>query len=1543
VTDQNVDLRIRAIIEGKKDLAGVAKSIAEISDAIDKQSDAAKKGQRVNDQLLATQAALAVEADAVATALKQLNAFQAYNKKVDDAEKAVNRATTALTKYQSELSKQDALTDAQIAKRDKLTKAEDNATARLKARRSEQAALNDELSKAGLDAADYAASQAKLIELGLQESQTRAKLNKELKEYSANVSAGQAAERALAEERARLLTEHANRVSVINAQIAASNKAAAAQEAAAAAQAANARTQALTEYANRVSVINAQIAAANKAAAAREASAAAARKSGEAAEAQEYSNRISVLNAQIAAANKAAAQKAAAAADEAKASKNLEKLATDAEASARSFSTLATASNNLRPSVVSLRSAVDEILDPAKAMRTTLSGVEAELDQLATTIAATRGPIEGYRDTMQSLEATQKALARQSGLVDEFKRQGQAVKATRAEFVNANAEVLRYAAAVRQGGADSKAMIANLAQAQARQSAATKALQADLQARREAYGALQAAGLATENLAATQERLTNAARKSVGTVQALTLAVKDYGLAQEKASSPTKGSGFFDADGGRTTLSLMQRLRGEVLSLVAAYTGLYGVINTAKGALDAFSSREGAKNQLSISVGSDKAAIDAEYAYVKAQSDRIGLEFERTIKGYAKFSAAATLAGRGRQEVRAVFESFSEVSRVANLTADDLDGVFRALEQIYSKGTIQAEELRGQLGDRLFGAFEIAASALKDQFPDLEKAMKNGLITSDQLVLIAGKYRDIVSKELPAAQKSLAAEQMRVNNAVYDFQLAVADSGWVDAYKRALVVIVDFMKSAEGENAAKQFGNALVFMADGFTLVAKNLDIIIPLITTFVATLGINYLRGLVTSLGAAAIAFAAMPAAVAPATAAVGGFAGVVGVLTAAVNGLLLAVAAVFAAKQLSEWAYKEFQGFRDATIWFVTGLDELWVQVKYSYTAAFEALPMVIGNAFRFAIDKVANGVKAIIGWMAELASAVGMDNFAAELRNAAKTATVSYADVGKAVSAARAKAETELKRIRDIRADMLRDSAQAANGGVAAARATASATPTPGVTGNGKGKGKDSADKTAESAAKKLESLKGEIENALRAIDTKIDRSQTESLQSQIDAIDSQYEGLRQKIGKLGGATGVEYMRQLDAAISELKSNVTDKFYKGIRDDFDSLVAELGNVAAAAGRKETLDLDARQKAIENSYIGLYQKIAAMREKLESNGRSTAGADDAKVQLDEYIKQLQAMDRVKFAQEELARGEARITGLIKNRDTAIAAVNASKEAGNMTDVEAAAEINKINAASLPGINAAAEATRKWAEQNAAVFATPEDKAIFLAQLEAVRLKASQVKTEFTAIEAKLIQGVVKGVDVGLGSMVDSLQQVALGQMSVMDGFNNIAQAFGQFAAQFLREIAIMIIKQQIFNALKNSGNPVLAAVGVAGSATVQHTGGVVGSYSSGKRSRSVDTSWFANAPRYHTGGIPGLASNEYATILEKGEEVLTADSPRHILNGGAAPGGAGGASGEGMRVVLVDDRTKVAEAMASSEGDRVIVQSVRRNLPTIKQLLKS
>ena len=43
----------------------------------------------------------------------------------------------------------------------------------------------------------------------------------------------------------------------------------------------------------------------------------------------------------------------------------------------------------------------------------------------------------------------------------------------------------------------------------------------------------------------------------------------------------------------------------------------------------------------------------------------------------------------------------------------------------------------------------------------------------------------------------------------------------------------------------------------------------------------------------------------------------------------------------------------------------------------------------------------------------------------------------------------------------------------------------------------------------------------------------------------------------------------------------------------------------------------------------------------------------------------------------------------------------------------------------------------------------------------------------------------------------------------------------------------------------------------------------------------------------QFHEGGLPGLKPGEVAAVLQKGEEVLTADDPRHVGNGGGGGGG--------------------------------------------------
>jgi hypothetical protein len=115
-----------------------------------------------------------------------------------------------------------------------------------------------------------------------------------------------------------------------------------------------------------------------------------------------------------------------------------------------------------------------------------------------------------------------------------------------------------------------------------------------------------------------------------------------------------------------------------------------------------------------------------------------------------------------------------------------------------------------------------------------------------------------------------------------------------------------------------------------------------------------------------------------------------------------------------------------------------------------------------------------------------------------------------------------------------------------------------------------------------------------------------------------------------------------------------------------------------------------------------------------------------------------------------------------------------------------------------------------------------------------------------------------------------------------------------------------------------------------------VAHEGGVVGN--DNFPTRRVPAHWFASAPRYHTGTVVGLAPNERAAILQTGEEVLTADNPRHAKNwvgGGAAPD-------INIRNVLVADPNLVPSHMGSAKGERVIMNVLTKNAATVRQLVR-
>jgi len=966
--------------------------------------------------------------------------------------------------------------------------------------------------------------------------------------------------------------------------------------------------------------------------------------------------------------------------------------------------------------------------------------------------------------------------------------------------------------------------------------------------------------------------------------------------------------------GGEVSAAL-SRIKNQLIGMAAAYVSIHQGARLAGDTVNAYSSREGAKNQLALSVGNDRTAVDEEYAYVKAQSDRIGIEIDRAVKGYAKFAAAASLAGKSRDEIRYIWESFAEVGRVANLSADDLDGVFKALEQITSKGKIQAEELRGQLGDRLFGAFQVAAKALKDTYPDLDKALKGGEVSAAHLVAIAEEYRRTVAGQLPAAMKSLSAEQARLNNAVLDFKLAIADAGFVDAFRSALVEITEALKSEDGKRFAESISKGFAAAADAAIWLLKNADEVLNVLKALAALYAINAAGKAVSGVVDYANALKDLAANAQTAIKQLG-----------LLRGSFAVLQAVMVGWSIGSYLSEEFEVVRKAGIALVTGLDETWTRIKYGAKIVWEEIPRYAKNAFASMLNAMTWGTREMLEILQKGLQAVGRDEMAANVGRIIDKLTASYEEQGGRVAEIRAEMQREVDKIRDIGMEMWTDAERKPQ--VAAPKPHVTPTERPATTTGG-------TPAPTEADIAKRQRLVDEITRALETLDAKIDRSQTDSLRSQLAAIDSQYAALSRKIGSLGGETGKEFAARLATALEQLRTQTIAKFNNGLAGEWAALMAKLDAVDAVAGRKSKTDLDARLAAISAQYEATFREIAAFREKLEANNLSTGDADTAKSRLDAGIAELKQIETQKFYRDELRRLEGEINNLLSTRSDRLKTIADQEAASLITSDQARSQTEAAVNAIQPKIESLVDLAKAFAESLQGAF-DPVALDAFIARLELAKGSGKRLNETFE-LTAKQVDDMIATRSVrAFESMTDAIGGAIKGQNSWGDAIRGTGQAFLQFASDFLREIAVMILKTTMLKAIQNSGwgGAIASAVG----SIVKHDGGLVADGAGPVR--QVSPFVFVGAPRYHTGGIAGLAPDEYPAILKKNEEVLTEGDPRHVFNNGAAANPV--TAQQSIKVInMVDSASVVSEGISTQPGERAVLNVIRANRAAIKQVL--
>ena len=1109
--------------------------------------------------------------------------------------------------------------------------------------------------------------------------------------------------------------------------------------------------------------------------------------------------------------------------------------------------------------------------------------------------------------------------------------------------------------------------------------------------------------LNTERGARIQEA--EAERKATEATKQNTEAAKQNNAAREKARSSLN---LFNND-SRESLSLYQRIRGQVLAIGAAYIGLQGAIDLARGALEAMVDKQAAENRLAIVVGNDPKKIADEYAYVHDQAVRLGLGIKEMADSYSNFAIAAKNGNLSLEQTRYAFERITEVMRVNHASSDAVTGAFTQLEQMLSKNKVQMDDLRQAsswipgleammargLANQGFSGFDKLAGTLKEMTtakPEqrvaiLFKAMKEGAVDAKTAILALAEEMDRDYKDrLPDALKSLQAEQGRLNTAFFDFKLAIANSGFADAATRLFQRLAQAMKGEEGAHFAQEISAAFSKLADLTIFLVDHLDDLIAVLKLLIELKALQWSLSLASGLKTATEAMIAMSGKAFAATegmrsmrlslegAATG--AGVLNKALFAIRATLMVVGAAITGWQIGTWLSEKFTTVRLAGIALTSGLMDLWTNIKFGVQIGIDGFV----NAIAIALDAVETKIENITVSMAKLNPLVGAATAQKMQDQASQNQAQRRAEIDQRAKHLAAMADARAKELAQRHDTFTEQWGYEAAGGDkgAAARAAAAdaakppeATSSPGEFGN-TGLGIGEKDKTASERA----SMEQALANQLRSIDAKIERQQNDSLAARLKAVDDTYQAIYDKLAKfqkIGGKSVLvtdengkdrtltiqQYKEQLKVQTELLKVQETEKFNKQqiatLEDTFNKLLGERkAKIQAILDQLKSGGITPEQaySLMSGVFDQMNPQIQAAADKARQVAQSAIGKGITSAQAGALGAKLD--NGTAFSSDErtqdlalLADGESHINDLIRQRKDIIDANNNLVNLGLMTQKEAQDQLEKLNAELGPQIEKQADAllaTLNKLHDSGKI--TDADFDLWTAKLKAAKSQATQLSAAMTEAKKIVTEGLQQGATTAFEGIAKGIAGVVMQTKSWGEAWRDLRVAMLQWFADFLMKIAQAIIQQQILNAIQSAGKSggggwVGALVTAVGTAMESHSGSVVGSGNG--VSRGASASWFTNAPRYHSGGLPGLAPDEQAAILQRGEEVLSKHDPRNVLNGGKGGKGAA-ASPQNIKIVnAIDAHSVLDQALSTSSGQKLIMNTLFANRSQLKNLVNS
>lgn len=266
---------------------------------------------------------------------------------------------------------------------------------------------------------------------------------------------------------------------------------------------------------------------------------------------------------------------------------------------------------------------------------------------------------------------------------------------------------------------------------------------------------------------------------------------------------------------------LQDRANSSLRQLVGGFVSAYALLELSQKTIEAGVKRQSAQLASTAIFGADTQQARM---FAASFAHQIGQNYTDTMKQYSNFAAGAqpTLGFQGTQEF---YKNAAMFARIRGATDEDLKGIMVAFQQMASKGKVQAEELRGQLGDRLAGAVQLFADAIGKTPQELDKMMQDGkLLAQDVLPKVSERMAELVKQAggMNAVSKQTATS-MGQAKAMWDNTLVALFNNSSDGISQLSNSVAMFLQGSMGStealgvvigNLLKGASNLLDFVTD---------------------------------------------------------------------------------------------------------------------------------------------------------------------------------------------------------------------------------------------------------------------------------------------------------------------------------------------------------------------------------------------------------------------------------------------------------------------------------------------------------------------------------------------------------------------------------------------------------------------------------------------------------------------------------------------------------------------------------------------------------